>query len=481
MDRTLAEIAGLAGGVVTPTADASIRVTGAVVADSRRVEPGALFVAVPGEHVDGHDFAERAVGGGAAAVLASRPVGVPAVMVDDTVLGLGRLAAGYLGQLSPAVVAVTGSSGKTSTKDLLAQVLARLGSTVAPEGSFNTEVGVPLTVLRADTQTRFLVLEMSARGVGHIAYLCGIARPQIALVLNVGTAHLGEFGTQAAVAQAKGELVEALPAQGLAVLNADDRLVAALRARTDARVVTFGLSVGADVRASGVRLDALARPAFVLHRGGDEVEVSLALHGAHQVSNALAVAAVALEAGLPLDEIGRALREAEPVSRWRMEVRTRPDGVTVVNDAYNANPDSMRAALAALAAMGRASRHASHEGEVAVRRTWAVLGEMAELGEHSPAAHAEVGAAAAAAGIDRLVAVGPVAAGIADGAERGGLAASAIERVDTIDDAVAFLQSAIRPDDVVLVKASRSADLQRVAERLLGAQTDAVTGVGVGA
>jgi UDP-N-acetylmuramoyl-tripeptide--D-alanyl-D-alanine ligase len=457
---TLADVAALAGGVLGSRGDPTTVVRGPVVADSRRVVDGALFVAVAGEHVDGHDFAVKAVADGAVAVLAARPIDAPAVVVDDTVLALGRLARGYLGRLDPTVVGITGSSGKTSTKDLLAQVLGRFAPTVAPEGSFNTEVGVPLTVLRADADTRFLVLEMSARGVGHIAYLCGIAPPRIGVVLNVGVAHLGEFGSRETIARAKGELVEALPADGgVAVLNADDPLVSAMRSRTKARVVTFGLGPDADVRAGDVRLDELARPRFRLSTPHGELDVRLALHGAHQVANAAAVAAVALELGMPPDRLAAALRDARPVSKWRMEVRSRPDGATVVNDAYNANPDSMRAALAALVAM------AGQAG--ARRRAFAVLGVMAELGPHSEAAHVEVGRAAAASGLDRLVVVGEAAAGIAQGAVAGGLPAAAVTVVADAEQAVALLRGQVQGDDVVLVKASRSADLQRVAQALL--------------
>ncbi len=457
---TLGEIATLAGGQLVGVPDQNVRLTGPVVADSRRIEAGCLFVAIPGERVDGHEFAAAALAGGAVAVLGSRPMLGPAIMVADSVLGLGLLARGYLVALrvqrAPLVVSITGSSGKTSTKDLLAQVLSTKGATVAPEGSFNTEVGLPLTVMRADASTRYLVLEASARGVGHIAYLCGIARPDIAVVLNVGSAHLGEFGSLDAVARAKGELVESLELTGLAVLNADDPAVAAMRSRTRARVVTVGTHVDADVRASAVRLDGLARPSFQLSAAGLTVDVELALHGVHQVSNALAVAAVALEAGMELPAVAAALSQARPVSRWRMEVATRPDGVIVINDAYNANPDSVRAALDALLAI---------DG----RRRWAVLGEMAELGSDSGQAHEEVGAAAVKAGVDRLIVVGDRAATIATGALGAGLPPGQVSRVDDAQAAVELLNGELHEGDVVLVKASRSADLQRVAQALLSA------------
>jgi UDP-N-acetylmuramoyl-tripeptide--D-alanyl-D-alanine ligase len=464
---TVAEIAELSNGEVSDLADPAALVPGPVVADSRLVVPGALFVAIPGVRVDGHQFASQAIADGARVVLASRPVAVPSVAVDDTVLGLGHLARGYLRRLAaltgPAgqeIVGITGSSGKTSTKDIVAQLLGGLGPTVAPVGSFNTEVGLPLTVLRADADTRYLVLELSARGVHHIAYLCGIARPNIGVVLNVGAAHLGEFGSRDAVAQAKGELVEALPADGVAILNGDDDLVAAMASRTGARVVTFGVGTPADVRAVDIRLDELARPTFRIVCAAGEVEVALMLHGAHHVSNALAAAAVALELGADVAWVGAALRQVRAVSRWRMQLSQRADGLTVINDAYNANPESMRAALQALVAMGGPADRRR-------RRTHAVLGVMAELGPGSATAHRELGAAAALLDVHRLVVVGAAARGIADGAVDAGLDPSRIVIVDDVAAAIALLESDLGPDDVVLVKASRSADLQRVAEALL--------------
>jgi UDP-N-acetylmuramoyl-tripeptide--D-alanyl-D-alanine ligase len=457
---TIGDIAGLTDG--TPSdlggpAELSAIVDGPVVADSRNVVPGSLFVAIAGARADGHDFAAQAIAAGAKVVLAARPVGAPAVVVDDTVLGLGRLARGYLARLpDPVVVGITGSSGKTSTKDIVGQLLAEVGSTVAPIGSLNTEVGLPLTVLRAGVDTQYLVLEFSARGLDHIAYLCGVARPRIGVVLNVGAAHLGEFGSRDVVGRAKGELIEALPDDGVAVLNADDDVVVAMKSRTRSRVVTFGVGHDADVRAADVRLDGLARPSFRLFANGSVADVALSLHGEHQVSNALAAAAVALELGLALDVVAAALGRVRPISAWRMQVTTRSDGVTVINDAYNANPESMRAALAALAAMGRPDR-----------RTHAVLGPMAELGPAADEEHRELGKTVAALGVRRLVVVGPAATAIADGAIAAGFDVSSVTVVDDVAAAVKALDADLRPDDVVLVKASRSADLQRVAEALL--------------
>ncbi|GAB3499522.1 UDP-N-acetylmuramoyl-tripeptide--D-alanyl-D-alanine ligase [Nocardiopsis coralliicola] len=445
-------------------------VDGPVVVDSRQVGPGSLFVALGGERADGHDFAGAAVAAGASAVLGSRPVEAPALLADggddEVVAALGRLARAAAEQISAAgadIVGITGSSGKTTTKDLLAQVLDRLGPTVAPVGSLNNEIGHPLTVLRADERTRFVVLEVAARGIGHIAHLCSIAPPRIGVVLNVGSAHVGEFGGKEAIARAKGELVEALPAAaagGVAVLNADDPNVAPMAARTAARVVTVGTGPDADVRALDVRLDSAGRAAFTLAAGGRTAPVRLAVIGAHQVHNALAAAAVAAEFGMDAEGIAAALAEAGPVSRWRMEVTERADGVTVVNDAYNANPESTAAALETLAAIGAGGRRI------------AVLGHMAELGDGSRAAHEGIGKAAAESGVDLLVSVGEQAAGIADGAAGvPGWAGEAV-RADGTDAALDALTERLRPKDTVLVKGSRVAGLERVAAAL-AAEADA--------
>ena len=454
---TLAEVAAATGGRLHG-APAYARVTAAPAIDSRTVEPGALFVALRGEHVDGAEFAAAAVAAGAVGVLADRPLGVPTVVVPEVVSALGRLARAVLDQLpSAAVIGVTGSSGKTSTKDMLAVLLAGIGPTVAPAGSWNNELGLPLTVLRAQPTTRHLVLEYSARGVGHIAALCAVAPPRIGIVLNVGTAHVGVFGSRQNTARAKGELVEALGPGGLAVLNADDPVVAAMATRTAAAVRTVGTGPGVDVAARDVRLDSAGRPGFRLVIGAGSAPVQLRLHGAHHVGNALAAAAVALELGLGLPEVAAALGAAKAVSRWRMEVTDTPEGVRVVNDAYNANPESMRAALEALIAMACPPSGIS-------RRSWAVLGPMAELGAAAPAAHAEVGRIAVALGIDRVLAVGEPARPIAEAVELAGGVALAVADVPA---AAELLRAAVAPGDVVLVKASRAAGLERIAAALL--------------
>ncbi|WP_255952464.1 UDP-N-acetylmuramoyl-tripeptide--D-alanyl-D-alanine ligase [Streptomyces odontomachi] len=466
---SLAEIATIVGGQTHDIPDPSALVTGSVVHDSRAVQQGSLFVAFAGERVDGHDYAAGAVAAGAVAVLAARPVGVPAIVVDDVQTALGALARTVVERLGATVVALTGSAGKTSTKDLIAQVLSSKAPTVWTPGSLNNEIGLPLTALTATGDTRFLVLEMGARGIGHIRYLTSLTPPRIGLVLNVGSAHIGEFGGKEQIAQAKGEMVEALPAAdagGIAVLNADDPLVRAMSARTTARVVFFGESNEAgeaDVRAENVRLTDTGQPAFRLHTPSGCSDVTLRLYGEHHVSNALAAAAVAHELGLSASEIAQALSAAGTLSRWRMEVTERPDGVTVVNDAYNANPESMRAALRALAAMGEARRAKGG-------RTWAVLGAMAELGDEALAEHDAVGRLAVRLNVSRLVAVGErEAAWLRAGAYNEGSWGEESVHVSDARAAVDLLRSELRPGDVVLVKASRSVGLERVATALLEA------------
>jgi UDP-N-acetylmuramoyl-tripeptide--D-alanyl-D-alanine ligase len=439
---SLAEIVAATGGRLI--GDPAVTVTGAVEFDSRRIGAGDLFVAFAGEKVDGHDYAQAAVDAGAVAVLASRDTGHPGVLVDDPLDALARLARAVVDRLPQlAVVGLTGSSGKTTTKDLIAQLTARLGATVAPAGSFNNELGHPYTVLKATAETRYLVLEMGSRGKGHVRHLTEVAPPRIGVVLNVGTAHIGGFGSAEAIAEAKGELVEALPADGVAVLNADDPLVRGMAARAAARVVLVGEAADADVRAEDVRMDDRGRAAYTLVTSAGSRPVRLGVTGRHQVGNSLAAAAVALELGMALDELADALGGLAVVSSRRMDVVDRPDGVTLIDDSYNANPSSMSAALRALAAMGQG------------RRTTAVLGYMAELGEFETAGHQQVGRLAAELGVDRLVAVGVEAAAILDGA-----AAEAAWKGEPVlaadqQEATQVVRGDLRSGDVVLVKGSR--------------------------
>jgi UDP-N-acetylmuramoyl-tripeptide--D-alanyl-D-alanine ligase len=455
---TLPDIAAVVDGTVHD--DPGVTVTGPAFVDSRSAEPGGLFVAFEGANVDGHDFADAAVEGGAAAVLCTRPVGRPCVVVTDPLEAVASLARHVLARLPQVrVVALTGSQGKTSTKDLLAEVLSAAGTTVATAGSFNNELGLPLTVLRADADTEYLVLEMGARGVGHLAPLCVIAPPQVSLVLNVGKAHLGEFGTQQDIALAKGEIVEALDDEGVAVLNADDPLVSAMATRTRARVLTYGESAGAAVRLVNLEVDELGRPRFDLVTEEGSAHVELGLMGEHQAHNAAAATAVAVALGVPLASAAAALAAATPASRWRMEVGERADGVMVINDAYNANPDSMRAALKALAAVGR--------GKGPGTRTVAVLGEMRELGESSRDEHDAIGRLAVRLDISQLVVVGEAARPMHLGACLEGSWAGESVFVEDNEQALAWLREQLAPGDVVLLKASRAAALETLAEALL--------------
>ena len=457
---SLPEIAEVVGGTVVH--DTGVMVDGPAFIDSRIAERGGLFVAVVGEQVDGHDYAAAALANGAAAVLSSRDTGQPGVLVADPVTALADLARHALTRLPDVrVVALTGSQGKTSTKDVLAQVLADAGTTVATFGSFNNELGLPLTVLRADLTTQFLVLEMGARHIGDLTASCAIAPPQVSLVLNVGKAHMGEFGSQAAIAQAKGEIVEALPPGeqgGVAVLNGDDPLVSAMESRTSARVTRFGSGAGADVRFEDVTLDELGRPAFDLVVGDERRAVSLGLIGEHHAANAAAVAAVALALDVPLDSVVASLAVATATSPARMELVERADGVTVLNDAYNANPDSMRAALKALAAIGRGRPGA---------RTIAVLGEMLELGESSREEHDAVGRLAVRLDIHQLLVVGEGARPLHLGACLEGSWGGESVFVPDPGAALAWLREHLVAGDVVLFKSSKAAQVRQVADAVL--------------
>lgn len=485
---TLGEIAHIVGGTLTGGAQEDTPVYSSVEFDSRSLTAGGLFLALPGARVDGHEFAATAIEKGAVAVLAAREVDAPAIVVPPVattesnadiyahdphghgaavVEALSKLArkvvdvcvAGY--QLN--VVAITGSAGKTSTKDFIATVLRQDGATVAPPGSFNNELGLPHTVLRCTTETKYLVAEMSARGIGHIKHLTEIAPPQIAAVLNVGSAHLGEFGSRDNIAQAKGEIIEALPAAqdgGVAVLNADDPFVARMAPRTQARVVWFSAEAAqakkADYWASDISLDAVARASFTLNTAQGSWPITLQVFGEHQVANALAAAAIAIEAGVDPALVVAGLELHSATSAHRMDVQTRPDGVTVINDSYNANPDSMRAGIAALAYTASGRTEAT---------SWAVLGQMGELGDDASEAHADLGVELAKYHIGQLIAVGDNAncAALAQSAASLGVAT---HKVTDVDAAVELLARSIKRDDVVLVKASNTDRLWRVAEAL---------------
>lgn len=462
---SLADIAQVVSGVVKD-ADGEATVTGSWFTDSRQVVPGGLFAAMIGQYADGHKFAAAAVAEGAAAVLASRPVGVPAVVVDDVVAALGRLAAHLIARCTHLmVIGITGSHGKTTTKDLVVHVLGRQYETVATTGNLSNEIGVALTVSKITARTRVLVLEMGARGVGHIDYLTKIARPTIGAVLNVGSAHIGEFGGVEQVAVAKEEMVEALRADGAAVLNADEPRVLAMAGRTWASVTTFGRTEAAGVRATDITLNSSGQAAFTLAVGGQRFPVSLQYVGEHQVMNALAAAAIAAWAGIAVAAIAVGLSSARPVLPWPMQVTEYGETLTLINDACNASTQSVRAGLATLRAV------AGH------RRTIAVLGPMLELEADELSEHSKIGTAAAEAGVSHVLAVGGATAhSTAHAAMLAGAWATCRSDLDT---ALGVLERLLIPGDVVLVKGSRAAGLEQLAEALherYGSQIAAPTG-----
>lgn len=451
-------IASVAEGELNESAralDPQACATGFAV-DSRRIEPGNVFVATRGERVDGHDFAAQALERGAIVVLSERDIpGAPCVVVGGCVRALGLIASWYRHEvLSAQVIGLTGSSGKTTTKDIIAQVLD--GQVVAAPGSFNTEIGLPLTVLDADVETDFLVLEMGMRGLGHIRHLVEVADPDIALVLNVGSAHVGMMEAPGDIARAKGEIVEGLRPDAVAVLNADDPQVKAMQERTVAETMFFGEQAGVDIQASDVRIDEQGRPGFDLSvRGESAGPVQLTMHGEHFVSSALAAAAVAHAAGVATPAITERLARARIVSPWRMEVRESSGGVTVINDSYNANPESMRAALKALRSMSGG------------RRTWAVLGEMRELGEWSVIEHDAIGRLAVRLDISRLICVGPKTKVMHLAASNEGSWGDESVWVPDVAAAIELLDAQVKSGDVVLVKASRTIGLETIAAHLL--------------
>jgi UDP-N-acetylmuramoyl-tripeptide--D-alanyl-D-alanine ligase len=438
---TVTEVARISGGVVH--GDPAVVVTAPVVADGRLADAGALFAAFAGAGADGHDFVRQAAVHGAVAVLGTRPTSLTTVVVPDVLVALQRLAGDVVRRLRPGlqVTGVTGSQGKTSTKDLLAAVLSCTGPTVATIGNLNNELGVPLTMLRVESGTRSLLLEMGARRVGDLAERTRLVAPDIAIVLNVGAAHLGEFGSRDRIALGKGELVEGLAPGGTAVLNADDPLVLGMRARTAERVVTFGAAADADVRVRDVRLDERGRPTFVLRAAGHAVRVALPISGAHQALNAAAAAAAGLTIGMPLDDVAAALETTE-LSPMRLQLRDLANGAMLIDDSYNSSPGSARSALDTMAAMTG-------------RRRIAVLGEILELGADSEAEHREVGAYAAERA-DIVVAVGEGALGVAVAAGKRGIA------VADNAEAAAWLRAEVRRGDLVLVKGSRGAHLEEV-------------------
>jgi UDP-N-acetylmuramoyl-tripeptide--D-alanyl-D-alanine ligase len=458
---TPAEIAAAIGGVLhLPTGVELAAVSGTAHTDSRLVEPGSIFFALRGEKTDGHLFAPAAVGNGAVLLIVERALDLPVaqVVVDDSLQALADLARTVVAAVRSAgdltVIGITGSNGKTTTKNMLRAVLSAQGPTVAPRGSLNNQVGAPLSMLSVDLDTKYLVVEMGASGAGEIARTVAIARPDIAVVLKVGLAHTGEFGGIEATQRAKAEIVTELPPEAVAVLNADDERVAAMAAMTRARPVWFGLDARADVRADDLRATASGTE-FTLITPERRVAVSLRILGEHHVMNALATLAVARELGIPLDEAIASLEAVERAERWRMELLRRADGVIVINDAYNASPDSMSAALKTLAQIIEPGQ-----------RSIAVLGEMAELGDEANEEHDRIGRLVVRLNIHKLVVVGHGARHIHNAAGLEGSWDGESVLVGTADEAYDLVTDDVRAGDVVLVKSSNSAGLRALGDRL---------------
>ena len=460
---SIAEIAQIVGGRLVAGANENATVDGPVHTDSRLVVPGAIFVALPGEVTDGALFAEAAVVAGAALVLAERELelAVPVLVVSDGVAALAALATEVVARVRAAgtlsVIAITGSNGKTTTKNLLRAILGVQAPTVAPQGSFNNHVGAPISMLGIDYDTRYLVVEMGASGAGEIARLVRIAKPDIGVVLKVGLAHVGEFGGIDAVQRAKSELVTDLRPGTIALLNADDDRVAAMAGLTAATVRWFGLSQSADVRADDIEATSTGTR-FTLVIGQSRTPVRLRILGEHHVLNALAALSVARELGVDLVAAIQALEAVVRAERWRMELLLPPSGAIVINDAYNASPDSMVAALKTLAQVRGADD-----------RTIAVLGEMAELGEYSDEEHDRIGRLVVRLNIRKLIVVGHAARHIHNAAGLEGSWDGESVFVETSDEAYDLLREDLGTGDIVLVKSSKSANLRFLGDRLGGA------------
>ncbi|MBB5632048.1 UDP-N-acetylmuramoyl-tripeptide--D-alanyl-D-alanine ligase [Cryobacterium mesophilum] len=459
---SLVDLAGVVSGRIDEREGVSKILAGPVVVDSRLASEGSIFIAMRGETTDGHEFAASAVAAGAAAVIAERDldIGVPVIVVADSLVALSTLATEVVARVRALgrlrIVAVTGSNGKTTTKNMLRTILETKGPTVAPRGSFNNQVGAPLSMLGIDNDTEFLVVEMGASAAGDIARLVSIVVPDVAIVLKVGLAHAGGFGSIDDTAKAKAEIVTELPPDAVAVLNTDDTRVESMAALTKARVVRFGLSERADVAAADVET-TVAGTGFTLVLGEERIPVRLRLLGEHNVMNALAAVAATRELGVEPHAAITALGSMSRAERWRMELLQSPDGITVLNDAYNASPDSMAAALKTLAEITRGAH-----------RAIAVLGEMAELGSFSDEEHDRIGRLVVRLNIDKLVVVGHRARHIHNAAGLEGSWDGESVLVQTPDEAYDLLRDEMRAGDVVLVKSSNSAGLRLLGDRIAG-------------
>lgn len=438
-------------------------VFGSVETDSRLVSAGALFVAKPGEVTDGHNFLESAKQLGAVGAIVERyidDIDLPQILVADAVKALGKLAKAVLavvrkdGKLQ--VIGITGSNGKTSTKNMLRAILQKFGETVAPIESYNNEVGAPISVLKINRDTKFLVAELGAGGVGSIAYLADITNPDIGVVLKVGLAHVGEFGGIEVTSKIKAELVKALKPEATFVYNYDDGEVSAMTSLTQAHKVSFGTNSEANYYFDKVDLSIAGTTADIHYPEGETSRLTLRILGEHQLMNATAAIAVADRLGLPRPEVRKALENLPLAERWRMQLSNRSDGISIINDAYNASPDSMKAALQTLAHLGKSGR-----------RTIAVLGEMAELGEYSKEAHDQIGRLVVRYNIDRLVVVGQGAKLIHMGAMFEGSWDGESIYFDSSSEALEYIRGMLISGDIVLVKSSKSANLRHLGDDLM--------------
>jgi len=459
---SLAGIAAAVDGALVRARSAETVVDGAVQTDSRLIVPGGIFFALRGDQTDGHLYAGAAAENGAALLIVERELelDLPQIVVPDGLLALAALARHVVATVRASgglrVVGITGSNGKTTTKNMLRAILSGQGETVAPQGSYNNQVGAPLTMLQVADETRYLVVEMGASAEGDIARLIRIVVPDISVVLKVGLAHAGEFGGIEVTQRAKSEIVTSLPPTAVAVLNRDDNRVAAMAELTEARPVWFGLDERADVRADDLRATA-AGTVFTLIVDGARHEVRLRILGEHHVMNALAAIAVSRELGVPVEAAIAALEGIERAERWRMEVLHPAAGITVINDGYNASPDSTAAALKTLAQIVGQDQ-----------RSVAVLGEMNALGEYADEEHDRIGRLVVRLNIHRLVVVGHRARHIHNAAGLEGSWDGESVLVETADEAYDLLRDELRAGDVVLVKSSNAAGLRHLGDRLGG-------------
>lgn len=456
------EIAVALQGKIEADAANPARLINEVSTDTRTLKEGSLFIALKGPRYDAHDYLSVALQKGAAALIVSRvpsglwqqarKSGAAIILVNNTMRALTRLAGRQRDASQAVVIGITGSTGKTLTKDFTTSVLKKAGTVIASPGSYNNEIGVPLTLLNGNSHTRFAVVEMGSRGSGDIRKLCSFARPEIGVITNIGWSHLQYFKSRDNLANAKAEILQLLPATGKAVINADDDYASYLGALSPVPVVTFGLSDGAQVRALNIITDKLGKVIFTLRsKGGKEKTIRIPLPGRHNVANVLAAAAIGEIMGVDMESIAEGISSAE-LTGWRMEMITKPEEITIINDAYNANPVSMRSALMALGDISRS------------KRAIAVLGDMGELGPVSEEAHLEVGQLAVDYGTDILITVGRKARKIAAAARDQGLPRGSIFTADGIDRAAEILRAVIEPGDVVLIKGSRFLGLERLVD-----------------